>query len=80
MTIKEVLEKWREILIGVEFKGCDTKVEKQLKNLRRTFKSKYKNKLRNSKGIEEFLERYGEEIADPEIEKRVVSLYRLLSF
>ena len=80
MTIKEVLERWREILIGVKFKGCDTKVEKQLKSLRRIFRSKYKNELRNSKGIEEFLKRYGEEIADSEIEKRVISLYRLLSF
>ncbi|MCD6528397.1 hypothetical protein J7K44_02045 [bacterium] len=80
MTIKEVLEKYGEILTGVEFMGCNGKIAKELEILKRVFRAKYKNRLRNSRGIKEFLKRYGNEMADPEVEERIISLYHLLSF
>jgi len=78
MTIKEVLEKWKEILIGVVLVGCGDEVARELDILKRVFRAKYKKKLRSSKKIEKFLEKYGKEIVDPEIEKRIISLYRLI--
>ena len=80
MSIKEVLEKYAVILTAVDLIGCGDEVARELEILKRIFRSKYKNKLKNSRGIEEFLKRYGNEMIDPDVEERVVSLYRLLSF